>query len=171
MLEEFLNKQLETLKDNKDGVQELISNENDTLKEEQKFLDVLRKDAEDVFTEFSPRDLNHKYGEKIQETEDKIKASQERIKVLHNDLQEIDHRIDELKAVILESKHLLHAPETLSTLNDKECISLAEDEKKEQRYVSCDPLLDMLTEIDTYILSDPMRAKLALIDMKHFINK
>jgi predicted RNase H-like nuclease (RuvC/YqgF family) len=109
----------------------------DQIKEDEKFLEILLEDSDAVFTEFSPRDLNNKKEQEIRDLEMKIREEQD-------ELTEENERLEKLQKKLAQVESI-----------SEESISLDQDINREQ-------VINGLEVIDSYILSDPRRAKMEL---------
>ncbi len=109
----------------------------DQIKEDEKFLEILLEDSDAVFTEFSPRDLNNKKEQEIRDLEMKIREEQDELTAENDRLEKLKKKLSQVESISEES------------------ISLNQDINREQ-------LINGLEVIDSYILSDPRRAKMEL---------
>ena len=109
----------------------------DQIKEDEKFLEILLEDSGAVFTEFSPRDLNYKKEQDIRDLEMKIREEEDELTAENEKLEKLQKKLAQVESVSEES------------------ISLNQDINREQ-------MINELEVIDSYILSDPRRAKMEL---------
>lgn len=139
MLVDFLRSYKDELISEKATVEEGLDAIRTRLLESQKFLDVVKDETAEVFTDFTPRNINSKNQERIDETEAEIADYEEQISAMELRLSNIENRLNETTEAIREA-------ETFRQRTGKE--------------VSVDK--DILINIISYLPADPMRAKIEL---------
>ena len=139
MLIDFLKSYKEELLTEKMSVEEELDSASTKLLESQKFLSVIKEETEEVFTEFTPRNINSKNKERIDETEAKIADYEKQISDIKLQLSNLEKRITDTNQAISEASGYL-------SRSNKD-ISISKDD---------------LILILSYIISDPMRAKIEL---------
>ena len=139
MLFEFLSTYREELISEKSDVEAGLEAIRTRLLESEKFLDVIKEETEEVFTDFTPRNINSKNQARIDETEAEIHDYKDQIEALEIRLSKIDSRLKETSAAIHEAKSL---------------------RQRTGRDVSVEK--DVLLNIISYLPADPIRAKIEL---------
>ena len=109
------------------------------LLESEKFLDVIKEESAEVFTDFTPRNINSKNKERIDETEAEIADYTKQIAAMEQRLSGIEDRLKQTRDAIHEAASF--------TTRSAKLVSIPKDD---------------LLNITSYILSDPMRAKIEL---------
>ncbi len=139
MLLDFLKSYKEELLNEKATVEDGLDAVRTRLLESQRFLSVVKEETEEVFTDFTPRNINSKNQERIDETEAEIADYEKQISAMEIRLSNIEKKLADTHDAIAE------ASSYLSRSNKN--ISISKDE---------------LIIILSYILADPMRAKMEL---------
>ena len=139
MLVEFLKSYKDELISEKSTVEEGLDAIRTRLLESEKFLDVVKDETEDVFTDFTPRNINSKNQERIDETEAEIADYKEQIEAMDMRLFKIETRLKETNEAIKEANSF---------------------RQRTGREVSIDK--DTLLNIVSFLPADPMRAKIEL---------
>ena len=132
-----------------------------SIKENSRFLEVLSKESEVPFSEFTPRDLSYKNEKRINELKEIVDSQ-------NKDKENLDTEIDDIKKRIDEINNLI------KILDEKQ--DSGEDNTSNQAIHSEDDISDISTDnniksslenINSYLPADPMRAK---IELKNIIN-
>ena len=139
MLVEFLKSYKDELVSEKATVEEGLEAIRTRLLESEKFLDLIKEETAEVFTDFTPRNINSKNHERIKETEAEIADYREQIEAMMGRIEAIDSRLDDTSQAILEA-------ESFRSRSSKD-VSISKDQ---------------LMNILSYIVADPMRAKIEL---------
>ncbi len=139
MVVEFLKSYEEELKNEQASIEESLEAIRTRLVESEKFLELIKEETEEVFTEFTPRNINSKNQKRIDETEAEISDYKEQISAMEQRLSNNQSRLKDTHTAILEAS-------SFSSRSQKD-VSISKDD---------------LMMILSYILSDPMRAKMEL---------
>ena len=139
MVVEFLKSYEEELKNEQASIEESLEAIRTRLVESEKFLELIKEETEEVFTEFTPRNINSKNQERIDETEAEISDYKEQISAMEQRLSNNQSRLKDTHTAILEASSF--------NLRSQKDVSISKDD---------------LMMILSYILSDPMRAKMEL---------
>ncbi len=139
MIVDFLKSYEEELLNEKTSIEESLEAIRTRLIESERFLDVIKEESAEVFTEFTPRNINSKNQERINETEAEIKDYKEQISAMEVRLEKLDARLK-------ETRDAIHEASSFYSRASKD-VSISKDE---------------LMNILSFILSDPMRAKIEL---------
>ncbi len=139
MLLDFLKSYKEELLNEKTTVEEALDALRTRLLESQRFLSVIKEETEEVFTDFTPRNINSKNKERIDETEAEIADYEKQISAMELRLSNIEKKLASAHDAIAEASGYL-------SRSNKD-ITISKDE---------------LIMILSYILADPMRAKIEL---------
>ena len=142
MIVDFLKSYEDELLNEKTSIEESLEAVRTRLIESEKFLDVIKEETAEVFTEFTPRNINSKNQERINETEAEIQDYKEQISAMELRLNKLDDRLK-------ETRDAIHEASSFYSRASKD-VSISKDE---------------LMNILSYILSDPMRAKIELEQM------
>lgn len=102
MVKEFLKKYQDELIEEKIELKEKIDFISIKLKEEKKFLEVLDSSNENVFSDFSPRNLNSKNKDKIEETKNQIDKIELELAEALKKKEFIDERLASMNQMIAE---------------------------------------------------------------------
>ncbi len=137
MVLEFLNKYQEELMTQKMELNEDYELLLSKIKENEKFLQLLIDENKSFFTDFSPREMQYKNKDRVEEVEKLLDNLKNNKSDLENKLFEIDNRIHEVNLVIDSTKENVQE-EPQGDIKSK------------------------LKNITSYILSDPNRAKIEL---------
>ncbi len=139
MIVDFLKSYEDELRAEKADIEESLDAVRTRLLESEKFLDVIKEETAEVFTDFTPRNINSKNKERIDETEAEIADYTQQISAMENRLSGIEDRLVQTREAVLEA--------TSFTSRSGKYVSIPKDD---------------LIMITSYILSDPMRAKIEL---------
>ena len=139
MLVEFLKSYRDELVSEKATVEEGLEAIRTRLLESEKFLDLIKEETAEVFTDFTPRNINSKNHERIKETEAEIADYREQIDAMMGRIETIDARLEDTSQAIIEA-------ESFRSRSSKD-VSISKDH---------------LMNILSYIVADPMRAKIEL---------
>ena len=139
MLVEFLKSYKDELVSEKATVEEGLEAIRTRLLESEKFLDLIKEETAEVFTDFTPRNINSKNYERIKETEEEIADYREQIDAMMCRIETIDARLEDTSQAIIEA-------ESFRSRSSKD-VSISKDQ---------------LMNILSYIVADPMRAKIEL---------
>ena len=151
MVMDFLKKYQEELIAEKIDIKEDYDLLLSKIKENEKFLELLREENQSLFSDFTPREVSYKHKDKILEVKELlnkllgVKISMEE-KIHHLDL-----RLEEVLTIIDSLK------------NNEEVLP----EKKSTEKDNNIKLKQELQNISSYILSDPTRAN---IELQHIIS-
>ena len=159
---DFLKKYQIELLNQREKVQVAISDLQNKKKEDEKFLQLLKQDNDSVFTEFSPREVNYKNQIQIQDLELTLSSLQKEMDGLERQRQQLDDRIQEIDQLFVNEGDF-----HMKSTNDSSAqyfISAGDITSKEE-------LIEVIDRIDSYILSDPMRAKMELLELRQIVNK
>ncbi len=162
----FFDKMTDELNERLDSLT-IEGNELDiSIKENSRFLEVLSKESEVPFSEFSPRDLSYKNEKKINELKEMLDSQKKDKDNIDKEINDIKNRLNEIKTLIESSSNVddSSSKETGSDLSEMEMNS-GSTNNQNNSYKDIKPLLE---NIDSYLPADPMRAK---IELKNIINK
>lgn len=118
------------------------------IRENEKFLELLEKEESNVFSDFTPREVNYKNADRISEIKVALLQFEDDKFHLEKEIKMIDNRLDELSSIVEEVKQ------------PKNTIIPNKDNNKKMKHD--------LTNILSYITQDTERAK---IELKNFIDK
>lgn len=99
MIKEFLNKYQQELLSEKIELTEELDLIMTKIKENEKFLDLLRKDNNQIFAEFSPREMTQKNDDRILEIEKNLKIDIERRDFINASLSLLEGKLRELNDI------------------------------------------------------------------------
>ncbi len=139
MLVDFLRSYKDELLSEKATVEEGLDAIRTRLLESEKFLDVIKEETAEAFTDFTPRNINSKNHERIKETEEEIADYREQIDAMLTRIEDIDARLG-------QTNDAIHEAESYRSRSAKD-VSISKDQ---------------LMKILSFIISDPMRAKIEL---------
>ena len=106
MVKEFINEIRDDMIIQKSSIENSIVDIENSLKENKKFLEVLMKDKDDIFNEFSPRDVNHRNQEQIDELEIKINQDEKKIEDYREKLDKLNCKINDADKALIELEEL-----------------------------------------------------------------
>ncbi|HAQ51141.1 MAG TPA: hypothetical protein DCR12_00030 [Lachnospiraceae bacterium] len=122
------------------------------IKENTRFLDILKKENEEPFSEFSPRNVNYKNGEQI----DKLELTTNN-QIVEKKNTEI--RIDQCKIKIQDIKDMLGKLDSYdNTFSEKRNVIPNNDNSF---------IKESLDNIISYLPADPIRARIELENLKN----
>ena len=122
------------------------------IKENTRFLDILKKENEEPFSEFSPRNVNYKNGEQI----DKLELTTNN-QIVEKKNTEI--RIDQCKIKIQDIKDMLGKLDSYdNTFSKKKNVIPNNDNSF---------IKESLDNIISYLPADPIRARIELENLKN----
>ena len=139
MIVDFLKSYEDELRAEKTEIEDGLDAIRTRLLESERFLDVIKEESAEVFTDFTPRNINSKNKERIDETEAEIVDYTEQISAMELRLQNLEGRLKQTHDAILEASSF--------TTRSAKNVSIPKDD---------------LMKILSFILSDPMRAKMEL---------
>ncbi len=139
MLLDFLKSYKQELLAEKTSVEEGLDAIKTRLLESQRFLTIIKEETEEVFTDFTPRNINSKNQERIDETEAEIADYEKQISAMEIKLSNLNKKLSDTHDAIAEASSYL-------SRSNKD-ITISKDE---------------LLMILSYIIADPMRAKIEL---------
>lgn len=102
MVKEFINEIRDDMIIQKSSIENSIVDIENSLKENKKFLEVLMKDKDDIFTEFSPRDVNHRNQEQIDKLEIKINQDEKKVEDYREKLDKLNCKINDADKALIE---------------------------------------------------------------------
>ncbi len=122
------------------------------IKENTRFLDILKKENEEPFSDFSPRNVNYKNGEQI----DKLELTTNN-QIVEKKNTEI--RIDQCKIKIQDIKDMLGKLDSYdNTFSEKRNVIPNNDNSF---------IKESLDNIISYLPADPIRARIELENLKN----
>ena len=139
MIVDFLKSYEDELLGEKTDIELSLEAVRTRLLESEKFLDVIKEESAEAFTDFTPRNINSKNKERIDETEAEIADYTKQIAAMEQRLSGIEDRLK-------QTRDAIHEAASFTTRSAKH-VSIPKDD---------------LLNIISYILSDPMRAKIEL---------
>lgn len=139
MLYEFLKSYKKELVSKKESLEVDLENTRTKLLESEKFLVVVKEESEEVFTEFTPRNINAKNQKIIDETEQNIIDQKKYIDDMESEVNDLNSRI----------KVITEATREAQALRQRTAKSVSVEK-------------DVLMNIISYLPADPMRAKVEL---------
>ena len=139
MLYEFLKSYKKELVSKKESLEVDLENTRTKLLESEKFLVVVKEESEEVFTEFTPRNINAKNQKIIDETEQSIIDQKKYIEDMESEVNDLNSRI----------KVITEATREAQVLRQRTAKSVSVEK-------------DVLMNIISYLPADPMRAKVEL---------
>lgn len=150
MVLSFLEKYQEELTSNKMERREDYDLLLSRIKENEKFLQMMKEEEQTFYSGFSPRENNIKNKEKIDEVEKVLSSLYDERETMDHELERLDQRLSELQDVIFGVKG-----------NQKK----DESESKDMTFHPVSQSADLRSSLETicqYVLSDPYRAKMEL---------
>lgn len=164
MVSELLKRMYDVYQEDLNTSKVQLEKLNGTILENDKFIELLESEQQKVFSDFSPREIDTKNNKKIQE----VKVSQDKLK--DTKLSLIDH-IESVEKTRSEIKQAMDEVEELQmTARDSEWFEknvYNAGDKTEDPVVGTSKNVDQelaskIENIISYILVDPMRAKIEL---------
>ncbi len=122
------------------------------IKENTRFLDILKKENEEPFSEFSPRNVNYKNGEQI----DKLELTTNN-QIVEKKNTEI--RIDQCKIKIQDIKDMLGKLDSYDNTFSKKRNVIPNNDNSF--------IKESLDNIISYLPADPIRARIELENLKN----
>lgn len=156
MVIEFLTKYQEELITNKIELKEELDLVDTKIKENDKFIQVLDASNETFFNDFTPREMNVKNKEKIEELDSSKLELLDKKKELLIQMDDINNRLEELERVINYEKNY-------STEDNPEVSATGSSIDNRSK------LLKHCENINDYIFVDPMRCKLEVEQMMRIL--
>ena len=163
-IKEYLESLLDDFNSNIIDLQEELNEINVLLKEDTKFLELLKNENDEHFSEFSPRNVNYKNEEKIKELEESINTKTEEKNNLETYIEQVQEKIDELDLMI--GKIEIYEIENNITsvgeqiVNEETIINQSSDSDNDMNHIK-----NKLATILSFLPSDPMRAKIELSNL------
>ena len=175
MVKEYLDKIKDEYIENKLSISEKLTSAENHYKENIKMIQMLEDSEDPNFEAFTPRQVNSYNRSKISELNEQQRLIEAQIKVLHNDLAEINRKIDEVTSVIRVYRNDMSSVNTVSNTSagseDTNLMILERVELERQRIArdlhdsSVQSLTSLLhkTELCMKLIDlDPIRCKLEL---------
>ena len=151
MVMDFLKKYQEELIAEKIDIKEDYDLLLSKIKENEKFLELLREENQSLFSDFTPREVSYKHKDKMVEVKELLNKLQGDKISMEEKIHHLDLRLEEVLTIIDSIKNNEKVlPEKKSTEKDNN-IKLKQE----------------LQNISSYILSDPTRAN---IELQHIIS-
>lgn len=151
MVMDFLKKYQEELIAEKIDIKEDYDLLLSKIKENEKFLELLREENQSLFSDFTPREVSYKHKDKMVEVKELLNKLQGDKISMEKKIHHLDLRLEEILTIIDSMKNNEKIlPENKSTEKDNN-IKLKQE----------------LQNISSYILSDPTRAN---IELQHIIS-
>ena len=129
------------------------------LKENERFVTLLKEENDKPFSEFSPRDTNVNSEEKIKELEELIKKETTEKENLRTYIDQVQDKIDELLLMIGK----MEIYEVDNNTSSKEAINSSSDNNHPSK---TDVVKSNIDTILGFLPADPMRAKVELENLK-----
>lgn len=148
MIKDFFDKYQEELTTHKIEIEEDYELLLSKIKENQKFLQLLREENNHVFSEFTPRDIAIKNKDRIDEVENLLATLQKNKEELENETTYIEKRLLEVQSLLKELEHYDNPGKTKTEVSQYNKIK------------------HDLQNISSFVISDPTRAK---IEIDHII--
>lgn len=148
----FLKRLLDESAGNLSEYESYLDDLNVKIKENTRFIDVLKKENDEPFSEFSPRNINYKNAEQIDKLE----------KTTNNQIVEkknLEIKIDQCKIRIQDIKDMLVNIDKGSNNNSANNIKNSNNDNNS--------IKDSLNNIISYLPADPIRAKIELENLKN----
>lgn len=148
----FLKRLLDESAANLSEYESYLDDLNVKIKENTRFIDVLKKENDEPFSEFSPRNINYKNAEQIDKLE----------KTTNNQIVEkknLEIKIDQCKIRIQDIKDMLVNIDKGSNNNSANNIKNSNNDNNS--------IKDSLNNIISYLPADPIRAKIELENLKN----
>ena len=165
MVSDYLKEKRKTYEARIKSCQSEISQLETKLIENEKFISLLESETEKVFKDFSPRDIDNKNRRKINELQEERKDLQTKKDALSARLTEAETSLKEVQEAIVEVKDLeMQAADSKWFEENLYDAGDANEEPADDSMISGKPA-EKLEKILSYLLSDPLRAKLELEDM------
>lgn len=152
MVMDFLKKYQEELIADKIDIKEDYDLLLSRIKENEKFLDLLKEENQALFSDFTPREVSYKHKDKIVEVQDTLNKLKNEKTSMEDKIHCLDKRLAELTIII-------------DSMRDDNSTSIA---KKDIGINTNTKLKRDLQNISGYILSDPTRAN---IELQHIISE
>lgn len=150
----FLKRLLDESAANLSEYESYLDDLNVKIKENTRFIDVLKKENDEPFSEFSPRNINYKNAEQIDKLE----------KTTNNQIVEkknLEIKIDQCKIRIQDIKDMLVNIDKGSNNNSANNIKNSNNDNNS--------IKDSLNNIISYLPADPIRAKIELENLKNYL--
>ena len=148
----FLKRLLDESAANLSEYESYLDDLNVKIKENTRFIDVLKKENDEPFSEFSPRNINYKNAEQIDKLE----------KTTNNQIVEkknLEIKIDQCKIRIQDIKDMLVNIDKGSNNYSANNIKNSNNDNNS--------IKDSLNNIISYLPADPIRAKIELENLKN----
>lgn len=148
----FLKRLLDELAANLSDYESHLDDLNVKIKENTRFIEVLKEENDKPFSEFSPRSVNYKNSEQIDKLE----------KTTNNQIVEkknLEIKIDQCKIRIQDIKDMLGK---LDTDNNSKPRNYNNTSNNDNSFI-----IDSIDNIISYLPADPIRAKIELENLKN----
>jgi two-component system sensor histidine kinase DegS len=134
------------------------------IRENEKFLEIIKNKDEDAFAGFSPREYTSMNKEKINELEDDLKNLYDKKIQVEDQLKSIEEKMTEVQQVIDDLNQMIVSKNEVS-IKEEDKNTSAGDEK-----IDFMQLKNQLRTIAGYVISDPYRGKIELEYIADHIN-
>lgn len=171
MVKEFLLNYQQNLISSKIETEEELDLIQTKIRENEKFIAMLRTENDSLFTDFSPREIEGKHKERIRNLNETLQGQYDERLRLTNIVNDIDRKLKDLEDVIAAAEQLEEGSTEISISNNDNFENISDEmtsnkttntevsiiEKGINRAIACLP-------------ADPIRAKIELQDLlkKHF---
>lgn len=148
----FLKRLLDESAANLSDYESHLDDLNVKIKENTRFIEVLKEENDKPFSEFSPRSINYKNAEQIDKLE----------KTTNNQIVEkknLEITIDQCKIRIQDIKDMLGKLDKNNNINPTNSIISSDSDSSH--------IIDSLDNIISYLPADPIRAKIELENLKN----
>lgn len=154
MIKEFLEKYQEDMNAHKIEIEEDYDLLLTKIKENEKFLQLLKDENDAVFMEFTPRDVNIKNKDRIEEIEKQLFD-------LQDEKEKIEKEINHTKKRIVEVQSIIHEMQRKSSVSETE----------NNKYIDKEKIIKDLHNISGFIVLDPTRAKMEIDNLIKYLNE
>ena len=148
----FLKRLLDESAANLSDYESHLDDLNVKIKENTRFIEVLKEENDKPFSEFSPRSVNYKNSEQIDKLE----------KTTNNQIVEkknLEIKIDQCKIRIQDIKDMLGKLDTDNSLKPRNYNNTSNNDNSF--------IIDSIDNIISYLPADPIRAKIELENLKN----
>lgn len=163
MIKQYLEKTMNTFLDDKSNLDKKSTDIQNQIKEIDRFIEILSEKNDPSFELFTPREMNAKNKEKIQELEEEKKILQKGLVELSMKMDENEKSRDELNSMIqyLKKQEISERAEE-KLLEEQENVSREKNNEIKEGLNVMDDILNKVNTSLQFINVDAVRAKLEL---------
>ena len=165
MVSDYLKRKRKKYEGRIKEIQGEVSRLETKLIENEKFISLLESETEKVFKDFSPRNVDNKNRRKINELKEERDAYLAQKQSLSQELEESEASLKEIREAILEVKDLEVQAEDSKWFEENVYDAGSENEEPSDETQISGKAAEKLKGILSYLLSDPLRAKMELEGM------